>query len=315
MRLLQRLENELALRHRSTSTHRAYRQWVIRYVRFHGLRHPEELGPDEVSAFLTDLAVARRCSVSTQTQALCALVFLYEHVLRRPLGRIAPFARPVKPKRLPVVFTHEEARRVLDQLEGTSRLVAMLMYGGGLRVGEACSLRVKDVDFARREVTLRETKSRRDRVTVLPELLVPPLQAQLDVVRRQHASDREGGRVVAPLPNALDRKKPYASKELAWSFLFPSSTPRPGPDPSLLYRWHLSASSVQHDVRMAVGRAAVLKNASCHTFRHTFATELLRRGTDVRTVQELLGHTSLKTTQVYLHVLGQGAHGVRSPLD
>lgn len=315
MRLLQRLENALAVRHRSESTHRAYRGWVVRFVRFHGMRHPESLGPAEVSAFLTHLAVAGRCSVSTQTQALCALVFLYEHVLDKPLGRIDSFARPSKPQRLPVVFTHEEARRVLDQLEGTSRIVTMLMYGSGLRVGEACTLRVKDLDFARREITLRETKSRRDRITMLPESAVALLEAQVDVVRETNARDREDGRIAAPMPNALDRKKPYASRELAWQYLFPSSTPRLHPASGVMHRWHVSMSTVQHEVRRAIGRAGVLKNASCHTFRHTFATELLRRGTDVRTVQALLGHTSLKTTQVYLHLLGQGAYGTRSPLD
>ncbi len=315
MRLVEQIERSLVLRRRSPKTIAAYTAWVKRFVRFHGLRHPKEMGAEEVRVFLEHLAVRENVAESTQIQALCALVFLYQHVLDQPLGDIGRFARPTKPKHLPVVLTHGEARQILDLVTPTHQLAARLMYGAGLRVGEAATLRIKDVDFERRELILRETKSRRDRVTMMPEALVEGLRRQVEAVRAIHEEDRRRGNVVAPMPNALDRKKPNASRELTWQFLFPSSTPRPGPVPGQLYRWHVSTASIQDAVKTAVRASGIPKDASCHTLRHSFATELLRSGTDVRTVQALLGHTSLKTTQVYLHLLGRGAFGVRSPLD
>lgn len=315
MRLLEQLERSLVLRRRSPKTIEAYSHWVRRFVRFHRLKHPKDMGAPEVRAFLEHLAVNENVAESTQIQALCALVFLYKHVLDAPLGDIGGFARPTKPKHVPVVLTNLEARRILDLVARPHQLAARLMYGAGLRVGEVATLRIKDVDFERRELILRETKSRRDRVTMMPEALVEPLRQQVEAVRAIHAEDLRSGKVVAPMPNALDRKKPNASRELSWQFLFPSSTPRPGPVPGLLYRWHVSAASIQDAVKTAVRASGINKDASCHTLRHSFATELLRSGTDVRTVQALLGHTSLKTTQVYLHLLGRGAFGVRSPLD
>lgn len=315
MRLLEQLEHSLALRRRSPKTIEAYTHWVRRFIRHQGLRHPKDLGAKEVRAFLEHLALEARVAESTQIQALCALVFLYAHVLDAPLGDLGPFARPNKPKHIPVVLTNLEARRILDLVGPTHQLAARLMYGAGLRVGEAATLRVKDVDFGRKELVLHETKSSRDRVTMIPEALVRDLERQVDVVRKVHAEDQVRGNVVAPMPNALDRKKPKASRELTWQFLFPSSTPRPSHVPGQLCRWHVSTSSIQDAVKTAVRASGIHKDASCHSFRHSFATELLRAGTDVRTVQALLGHTSLKTTQVYLHLLGRGAFGVRSPLD
>lgn len=315
MRLLEQLERSLVLRRRSASTIASYTYWVRKYVRFHGMQHPKDLGGEQVRAFLEHLAVEEHVAESTQIQALCALVYLYKNVLDAPLGDIGRFARPQKPKRLPVVLTNREAREILDLLSGEHRVGAQLMYGAGLRVGEVAALRVKDVDFERRELALRETKSRRDRVTMMPESCVEGLRQQIETVRSLHARDARAGNVVAPMPNALDRKKPLASRELGWQFVFPSSTPRPGPVEGLLYRWHASTTKFQDAVKGAVRRSGIQKDASCHSLRHSFATELLRGGTDVRTVQALLGHTSLKTTQVYLHLLGRGAFGVRSPLD
>lgn len=271
------------------------------------------MGADEVLAFLEHLAVNEGVAESTQNQALCALVFLYSHVLGQPIGELGPFARARPQVRLPTVLSESEVRRVLDAVAPSHQLIARLIYGAGLRVGEAVALRVKDIDFDRHELTLRDTKSRRDRVTMLPRSLVEPMRAQLEEVERQFAEDGLR-RVAVPVPNALSTKKPEAPHSFAWRWVFPSASVRREPD-GVLRRWHMSPATVQDAVKQAVRACGVNKDASCHTLRHSFATHVLRGGTDIRTLQALLGHRSVKTTEVYLHVMGRGAHGVRSPLD
>lgn len=315
--VLDELERALRLRRRSPKTIKAYRYWTKRFLVFHEPRPVEELGGKDARDFLEHLAVVEKVAASTQTQALCALVFFFKAVMGRPVGDLGGFSRPRRPVRIPVILSNLEAVRILDFMSLPHKLAGQLMYGAGLRVGEAAKLRVKDVDFARQELILRDTKSRRDRVSVLPGVLLEDLRRQVGFVRKIHADDQLRGDIVAPLPDALLKKKPNACRELGWQFLFPSSRPKSerGSGSEIRYRWHISPTSIQGAVKQAVRDSGITKPATCHSFRHSFATELLRSGTDVRTVQALMGHRSLKTTQVYLHLIGKGAFGVRSPLD
>lgn len=314
-RLLDQLRTAVRVRHYSPRTEEAYVHWVRRFILFHGRRHPRELGTADLQGFLNDLATAQRVSASTQNQALSALLFLYKEVLGQPLGQIEGLVRASKPARIPVVLTRSEVQAVLGQLDGAPRLVAGLLYGAGLRLIEALELRVKDVDFERREVTVRQGKGRKDRRTMLPEATRDPLRAYLDEVRKLHQTDLANGFGRAVLPDRLDRKFPNASREWPWQFVFPASRicrdPRWG-QPS---RFHLHESVVQRAVTVAVRRAGIAKRASCHTLRHSFATHLLEAGYDIRTVQELLGHADVSTTMIYTHVLNRGGLGVRSPAD
>lgn len=316
MGLMQDVRSTLRIKGYARRTEEIYCRWIKDFLRYHRLeRHPAEMGEEEVQAYLSHLAQEKKVAPGTQNQALNALVFLYSQVLGRPLGDFAGFVRSKRKQRLPTVLTEGEARRVLDAVAARYRLPASLLYGAGLRVSEAVTLRVKDVDLARREITVREGKGGKDRVTVLADSLVEPMRAQIEAVRRRHAIDRERGDVVVPLPNALDRKKPQASRELAWQWIFPTRKPRFDSALGVWVRWHVSPTAVQKAVKAAVRASGVSKDASCHTLRHSFATHLLRSGTDIRTVQKLLGHSSVKTTMKYLHVLGRGAFGVRSPID
>jgi len=314
-RLLDQVRRALRMRHYSPRTESAYVHWIVRYIRFHGVRHPNEMGEREVTAFLTHLAVEANVAPSTQNQALNALVFLYGRVLDRPLGELAGVVRARKPRRLPVVLSREEVERLLSCLEGSPRLVASILYGSGLRLLEALQLRVKDLDFARGEVTIREAKGGRDRVSVLPNALQQPLKAQVRRVREQHELDLSADHGWAPLPGALARKYPNAPRQLAWQFLFPSARCTRDRRTGRVGRWHMAETSVQRQVKVAVARAGITKRATCHSLRHSFATHLLERGQDIRTVQELLGHRSVSTTMIYTHVLNRGGLGVRSPLD
>jgi integron integrase len=314
-RLLDRVRDALLVRHRSPRTVEAYVRWVRRYVLFHGRRHPNELGSEAVQAFLTHLAAEQHVSAATQNQAVGALVFLYREVLELDLGDFSGAVRARAPHRLPVVLTREEVRALLAQLVGVEWLVAALLYGAGLRLLEALTLRVKDVDFARRELRLRRAKGGKDRLAPLPDAVQVGLRAQLEAARAQHAADVAAGFGAVSLPGALARKYPNAAREWAWQWVFPATRRYFDPIARSERRHHLHETVIQRAVKRAVASAGIAKRASCHTLRHSFATHLLESGTDIRTLQELLGHANVATTMVYTHVLSRGAGGVRSPLD
>ncbi len=301
-------------RHFSPRTEESYRYWIRHYIYFHDKCHPGALGAQEVEDFLNHLATVRQVSASTQTQALNALVFLYEAVLEKPLGRMAGLKRVQRHHRVPVVLTRDEVRAALAQMSGTPRLMAELIYGAGLRVQECVTLRVKDVDLAAGSLSVRSGKGNKDRTTVLPSRLREPLQQHLLRIAALHKKDLSHGAGLAPMPNALARKYPSASSSLAWQFVFPSSVLRPWGDTGRLARWHTSDTTVQRAFRAAVRSAEIRKHASVHTLRHSFATHLLASGTDIRTIQLLLGHRSLQTTMIYTHVL-EATRNVVSPFD
>jgi integron integrase len=314
-RLLDQLRQALRVRHRSRRTEDAYADWVRRFILFHGKRHPVELGPEALTAFLNHLAVEGGVTASTQNQALNALVFLYRNVLGRGPAQLEGLVRARGPRRLPVVLSQSEVRALLAELRGVERLVASLLYGSGLRLLEALTLRVKDVDFERREIRVRRGKGDRDRVAPLPEACARPLLQHLREVRALHERDLAEGFGAVALPDALARKYPGAAREWAWQWIFPASRRYRDPRASTERRHHLHETVVQRAVKRGVALAGIAKPASCHTLRHSFATHLLEAGYDVRTVQELLGHRSLQTTMVYTHVLNRGGRGARSPLD
>ncbi len=318
-RLLDQVRNRLRTLHYSLRTEEAYVGWIRRYILFHGKRHPREMGGPEVEAFLTHLAVEGNVAASTQNQALAALLFLYQHILDIELPRLDA-VRAKRPERLPVVLSAEEVRSVLDRMTGNYHLMASLMYGSGLRLLEACRLRIKDIDLARFQIIVREGKGDKDRAVPLPRSVLPALQDQIDRVKQIHLDDLRAGHGRVWLPSALKEKYPKADRQLAWQFLFPSSRlsrdPRePESDPPVLRRHHIHENMIQKQVRKAVLEAGLAKRASCHTFRHSFATHLLEAGHDIRTVQELLGHKDVQTTMIYTHVLQRGPGGIISPLD
>lgn len=313
--LLAAVRRAIRVRHYSRRTEQAYVFWARRYVRFHGLRHPVELGEAEVTRFLTALAVDGRVSASTQNQAASALLFLYNEVLSRPMRSAGDIVRAREPVRLPVVLTREEVRRVIEALQGADRLVVHLLYGSGLRLLEALRLRVKDVDFGRGEIRLRDAKGGRGRVTMLAQSVAPALERHLGHVQQQHQRERSEGHGGAPLPGALARKLPGAVLDWPWQWVFPSSHRRRDPVSGAICRHHRHPTAVQRAVRRAVKDSGIAKRATCHTFRHSFATHLLESGHDIRTVQELLGHRDVRTTMIYTHVLNRGALGVLSPAD
>lgn len=313
--LLRQLRRIIRTRHYSPHTEEAYASWVRRFVRFHGLRHPRELGEYEVERFLSHLAVTDRVAPSTQNQALAALLFLYREVLRLPLAVPEATVRAKRRPRLPVVLTRAEVWRVIETLRGTPALVGLLLYGGGLRLNEALQLRVKDVDLDRGELLIRAGKGGKDRRTVLPESARRPLDAHLRVVQRLHARDLATGGGRVPLPHALARKFPDAGRQWPWQFVFPAARrhiDRTTQEPA---RHHLHETVMQRAMTRAVRDANLTKRATCHTLRHSFATHLLEDGYDIRTVQELLGHRDIRTTMIYTHVLNRGGRGVRSPAD
>jgi len=314
-KLLDRVRAEIRTRHYSPRTEEAYVGWVRRFILFHNKRHPAAMGADEVNAFLSSLAVEGHVSATTQNQALCAILFLYRYVLRDPLPWIADIVRAQRPERLPVVLTPQEARLVIDHVEGVSRLVVQLLYGSGLRLLEALQLRVKDIDFGRGEILVRDPKGRRDRVTMLPRVVEIELRAHIEKARRIHDEDVRLGFGSVVLPTALDRKFPNASRDWLWQWVFPATSRYVDRSTGTERRHHLHESAIQRAVHGAALRSGVPKRVTCHTFRHSFATHLLERGQDIRTVQELLGHRHVETTMIYTHVLQLGAKGVRSPLD
>ncbi len=314
-RLLDQIRNALRLRHASPRTETAYVHWARRFILFHGKRHPADLGPEAITAFLSFLAVERNVAASTQNQALNAIVFLYRRVLGRDVPQLDELVRARKPRRLPVVLTPPEVRAVLARLEGVPRLVAGLLYGSGLRLLEALSLRVKDLDFATHEIRIRDGKGRKDRVTPLPTSLEASLTLQYGRARMLHDRDLRDGFGAVTLPYAFARKVPGAEYAWPWQWVFPATTRYREAATGVERRHHFHETAVQRAMTRAVRESGLAKRASCHTLRHSFATHLLQRGYDIRTVQELLGHRDLKTTMIYTHVLNRGGLGVRSPLD
>ena len=314
-RLLDQVRHALRLRHYSRRTETAYVRWITRFVRFHGKRHPRELGEAEVTAFLTWLAEKRDVSASTQTQALSALLFLYRNVLNADFPWLEHVVRAPRRQRLPVVLSRDEVRGVLKRMRGQERLVAALLYGSGLRLLEALRLRVKDVDFANSQIVVRSGKGDKDRITMLPQALRAELTRHLRAVMAVHERDRARGGGRVELPTALARKFPNAGHEWAWQYVFPASRAPVDANTGERRRHHLHESAVQRAVTRAVREVGLTKRATCHSFRHSFATHLLEDGYDIRTVQELLGHTDVSTTMIYTHVLNRGAFGVRSPAD
>ena len=312
--LIQRYREELQTRHYARRTVKTYEQWLRRFLRFHGMRHPREMGSTEVNAFLSHLAVNEQVSASTQNQALAALLFLYRNLLEREL-ELDGVVRARTRQRLPVVLSEAEVRAVRQQLEGEPALVVGLLYGSGLRLMEALRLRVKDLDIERRELTVRDGKGGKDRLTLLPESLVPALQEHLLQVRSIHRNDLNAGWGRVLMPYALERKYPNASREWGWQWVFPQQKRWRDPATGHQGRHHLDPIVVHKAFKRAVTAAGVSKAASCHTFRHSFATHLLERGQDIRTIQELLGHKDVSTTMIYTHVLNRGPLGVRSPSD
>lgn len=314
-KLLEQMREQIRLRHYSIRTESVYMEWVRRFIRFHNYRHPLEMGGPEVEAFLTHLAVRRDVSVSTQNQALSSILFLYQKVLHVELPWLENVVRAKRPQRLPVVLTRAEVSSVLSQLDGSMWLIANLLYGSGMRLMEALRLRVKDVEFARHEIVIRDGKGNKDRITMLPLTLAMPLKLHLERVRALHQQDLNEGFGVTKLPYALARKYPHAASDWGWQFVFPSKNRSEDPRSGNIYRHHVHEKTVQRAVRNAVRAVGLTKPATPHTLRHSFATHLLESGQDIRTVQELLGHADVKTTQIYTHVLNRGGLAVISPLD
>ncbi|NOZ51372.1 MAG: integron integrase [Chloroflexi bacterium] len=314
-KLLDQVRDIIRLKHYSIRTEQAYVDWIKRYILFHNKRHPQGMGAPEIEAFLTHLAVERNVAASTQNQALSALLFLYRDVLKLEIGANIDAVRAKRPKRLPVVMTKEEVRQVLDQLSGAHRLMAQLLYGSGLRLMECVRLRIKDVDFQQHQIIVRDGKGGKDRITILPESLVIPLQRRLQRTKLLHEQDLDDGYGCVYLPYAFAEKAPNACREWVWQYVFPSSRLSIDPRSGVKRRHHIHEDNLQKAVKKAVRQAGLNKRVSCHTFRHSFATHLLEAGYDIRTVQELLGHKDVKTTMIYTHVMNPGPFAVHSPLD
>lgn len=314
-KLLDQVRDAIRLKNYSYRTEQSYVDWIERYIRFHNIRHPKEMNVPEIEAFLTHLAVQRNVAPSTQNQALSALLFLYREVLKIELiGRIdAVRAKPEK--HLPVVLTKAEVVQVLDRMTGLHQMMAKLLYGSGMRLMECLRLRVKDIEFERQQIVVRNTKGNEDRVTMLPQSVAPLLRQHLVTVKQAHEADLAIGYGMVELPYALARKYPNADREWMWQYVFPSEKHSVDPRSKVVRRHHLDESSLQKAVRRAALDAGIPKHVTPHIFRHCFATHLLEAGYDIRTVQELLGHKDVKTTQIYTHVLNKGPMGVRSPLD
>jgi len=309
------VREQIRLRHYSLRTQDTYIEWMRRYIRFCGGRHPRQLGPQEITTFLTHLAVDLKVAAATQNVALQALLFLYRDVLRIELPRLEGIVRATRPRKLPVVLTREEVTLVFGQLQGRLRLVVGLLYGGGLRLTESLQLRVKDLDLDRRELLVRSGKGGKDRRTVIPQQLVMPLRNHLGELSAWFQRERSVGAPGVSVPDALKKKYPGAPTSFAWQWVFPSRTFCRDPYDGSIVRHHVHPRTLQRAVAQALHRAGIVKPAGCHTFRHCFATHLLEAGSDIRTVQELLGHADVSTTMIYTHVLNRGGQAVRSPLD
>jgi integron integrase len=314
-KLLDQLRDAIRLKHYSYSTEKTYVHWAYRFIVYHGKRHPKDMGAPEIEAFLTYLAVEQRVAASTQNQAFCALIFLYRYVLRQEIDFSIDAVRAKRSRYLPTVLTQDEAIAVIGGLSGVYQLVVKLLYGSGLRLSEALQLRVKDLDFAQRQIIVRDGKGGNSRVTMLPNSVIDPLKAHLQTAQKMHHQDLAQGYGSVYLPYALERKYPNAERQWAWQYVFPSGRISKDPRSGIVRRHHLDESGLQKAVKQASFLAQINKRVGCHTFRHSFATHLLQNHYDIRTVQELLGHKDVKTTMIYTHVLNKGGRGVLSPLD
>jgi integron integrase len=314
-KLLDRVRQAIRARQYSPRTEEAYVHWIKRFIFFHSKRHPAEMSEAEIAAFLSSLASESHVSASTQNQAFNALLFLYQQVLQKKIGLIEGVVRAKRPRRLPVVLTKEKVGRLLGRLEGAPWLMSMLLYGAGLRLMECCRLRVKDIDFSKNQIVVRAGKGNKDRYTMLPTAAKDPLLRHFQAVKRRHEEDLKQGLGRVSLPNALDRKYPNAGKEWGWQWVFPATSHYTDRLTGEKRRHHLHESVLQKAFKDARLKAGIAKPAGPHTMRHSFATHLLEDGYDIRTVQELLGHTDVTTTMIYTHVLNRGGRGVRSPVD
>src|SRR5712691_178104 len=314
-RLLEHMRAMLRARHYSLRTEGTYLGWVKRFILFHGKRHPRDMGVQEVQQFLAYLAVEGHVAASTQSQALSAILFLYQQVLKHDIGWLHDVVRAKQPQQLPVILTRDEVAAVLRHLSGTPWIMATLLYGAGLRLMECIRLRVKDIDFAYNQIVVRDGKGQKDRVTMLPQQVKDPLQQHLQAVKQLHEADLQAGAGHVYLPYALERKYPNAQREWIWQYVFPATKLSQDPRTGVIRRHHAHRLVLQRAVQAAVRQAKIPKPASCHAFRHSFATHLLEAGYDIRTVQELLGHKDVSTTMIYTHVLNRGGRGVKSPAD
>jgi len=314
-RLLDRVVAKIRLKHYSIRTEQAYVDWIRRFIKYHGIRHPSEMGAGEVEQFLTHLAVEGKVSASTQNQAKSAILFLYREVLGQELPWLENVEQAKVPRRLPVVLSREEVQGVLSRLSGVYWLMGSLLYGAGLRLMECVRLRVKDVDFSQRQILIRDGKGFKDRVTMLPDTLRAPLRQHLERVKSLHEEELAKGGGSVYLPYALEKKYPNAGREWAWQYIFPAQDVSTDPRTGVVRRHHMNEQNLQRAMKQAVRDAGISKPATPHTLRHSFATHLLHGGYDIRTVQELLGHKDVSTTMIYTHVLNRGGRGVLSPLD
>lgn len=314
-RLLQLVKDQIRVRHYSIRTETSYINWIKQYIHFHNLKHPNEMGAEEIKHFLTYLAVKRNVSASTQNQALCAIVFLYRKVLNIELADFKDIVRAKRPTHVPTVFTRSQAQLVISHLDGTLQLMALLLYGSGLRLLECARLRVKDINFDYKQIVVRNGKGNKDRITILPDFIINQLKAHLLDIKRLHEVYVSKNLGTVHLPHALAKKYPNASSEWKWQYVFPANKLSTDPRSGIRQRHHISEQRLQRAVKNAISRSGIYLQASCHTFRHSFATHLLESGYDIRTVQELLGHKDIRTTQIYTHVLNKPGLCVNSPLD
>jgi len=314
-KLLDQVSDAIRVKHYSSRTEKTYKDWITRYILFHNKRHPKDMGAEEIQAFITYLATQRQLSASTQNQALSAIIFLYRHVLQIDIALPSDVFRAEKSETLPVVLTHQEAMSVINKMTSVTQLMAKILYGSGLRLTECLRLRVKDIDFGNHQIIVRDGKGEKDRATMLPDALIADLQMHLKTVRVIHQQDLKAGYGEVYLPYALARKYPNAAKEWMWQYIFPASARSVDPDTKKIRRHHSDPSVLQKAVRQAARIVGIDKPVSPHTFRHSFATQLLQSGYDIRTIQELLGHKDVKTTMIYTHVLQRGGLAVKSPLD
>ena len=314
-KLLDQVRQVIRIKHYSLRTEESYISWIKRFIFFHNKKHPNEMGETEIGQFITHLSKNGKVSASTQNQALCAIVFLYKNVLQKDLNDAISIYWSKRPKKLPVVLSKNEVTEVLDNLKGTHWLIGMLLYGSGLRLSETLQLRVKDIDFSYNQIFVRDSKWEKDRITMLPQKIIPSLRKHLSRVEKLHQEDLRNGYGSVYLPNALERKYPNAKYEHGWQYVFPATRISTDPVSGVSRRHHLYDTVIQKAVKQAIRNAGIVKPASCHTFRHSFATHLLESGYDIRTIQELLGHKNVETTMIYTHVVKQGGRGVISPAD